>query len=53
MPSTSSAEIGLMRCNREVTGALPSGTEIWKDLGGGQEEALSIETVGGYKTDKK
>ena len=32
MASTSLAKIGSMRCGREVTGALPSGTEISKGV---------------------
>ena len=30
--STSLAKIGLIRCGREVTGALPSGTELSKGI---------------------
>ena len=28
-------------------------SKIWKDLGGDQEEVLSIEKFGGYKTEVK
>ena len=27
--------------------------EIWKDLGGGQEEVLSVDNFGGYKAQAK